>query len=42
MKQRHDEAVAAFQAHQQGQIKLALDLQVLSQLKFPDDVLERV
>lgn len=42
MKQRYEKAVAAFQAHQRGMLDLPLDLQDLSQLKFPDAVLERI
>jgi hypothetical protein len=42
MKERHDQAVAAFQTHQKGLLELALDLQTVSQLKFPSDVLERL
>jgi hypothetical protein len=45
MKQRHDEAVAAFQIHQQsgaGLLQLQLDLQTLSQLKFPGELLEKI
>ena len=42
MKERHNQAVAAFKMHNQGLLELALDLQTLSQLKFPSDVLERI
>jgi hypothetical protein len=45
MKQRHDEAVAAFLTHQQngqGVLELKLDLQSLSPLKFPGDLLEKM
>jgi hypothetical protein len=42
MKQRYEKAVAAFQAHQRGMLDLPLNLQDLSQLKFPDAVLERI
>jgi hypothetical protein len=41
MKQRHDEAVAAYHAHQ-GPLELSLDLQTISQLKFPDTPLEKI
>jgi hypothetical protein len=42
MRQRYDEAVAAFQAHERGVLELPLDLQTVSQVKFPDAVLERI
>src|SRR5712671_3734373 len=42
MKARYDPAVAAFHAHQQGLLELALDLQTVSQVKFPSDALERI
>jgi hypothetical protein len=42
MKQRYDEAVTAFQKHHTGLLLLSLDLQEISQLKFPGDVLERI
>jgi hypothetical protein len=42
MKERYDHAVAAFQGHRQGLLELHMDLQTLSQLKFPSDVLERI
>jgi hypothetical protein len=42
MKTKHNEAVAAFQAHERGELHVALDLETLSQLKFPDDALERI
>jgi hypothetical protein len=41
-KQRHDEAVIAFFAHQRGPLEVSLDLQTISQLKFPDATLERI
>jgi hypothetical protein len=45
MKQRHDEAVAAYRTHQlqqQGLLEFQLDLQTLSQLKFPGELLEKM
>ena len=42
MKERHDRAVAAFQGHQRGPLELALDLQTISQHKFPEAALEKI
>jgi hypothetical protein len=42
MKERHDQAVAAFQGHQRGPLELALDLQTISQHKFPEAALEKI
>jgi hypothetical protein len=36
VKERHDEAVAAFHARQRGPLELALDLETISQIKFPE------
>jgi len=42
MKERHDQAVAAFQGHQRGPLELALDLQTISQHKFPEAAFEKI
>jgi hypothetical protein len=41
MKERHDEAVAAFQARQRP-LELAIDLETISQIKFPEAALEKI
>lgn len=45
MRERFDAAVSAHKQHQtapSGPLTLALDLQTISQVKFPGDVLERI
>jgi hypothetical protein len=42
MKERYDEAVASYQAHRKGMLELPLDLQTLSQVKFPGELLEKI
>jgi hypothetical protein len=45
MKQQHDAAIAAFEKHQRfrkGLLELSLDLQTLSQVKFPGELLEKM
>jgi hypothetical protein len=42
MKQRYDVAVAAYNQRQAGPLQISLDLQTLSRVKFPGDVLEKI
>jgi hypothetical protein len=42
LKQRFDQAVATFQKHKGGVLEILLDMNDLAQVKFPDNVLERV